>query len=97
MDPAATIRQIKDLCEDQTLSEDERKIELDEILSNLFNWFSRGGFLPVMFGPLARNNYFASSDNVHLLLMLEDQTWVFQRWSIVEPSVKNWEFFLPKE
>ena len=95
MDPAATIRQIKDLCEDQTLSEDERKIDLDEILSNLFNWFSRGGFLPVMFGPLARKNYFINRAGTLSLIMLETGEWVFRQWGVGDKLVQRWNF--PKE
>ena len=95
MDPAATIRQIKDLCEDQTLSEDERKIELDEILSNLFDWLDRGGFCPVMFGHLARKNYFINRAGTLSLIMLETGEWVFRQWGVGDKLVQGWNF--PKE
>jgi hypothetical protein len=95
MDPAATIRQIKDLCEDQTLSEDDRKIELDEILWNLFDWLDRGGFCPVMFGHLARKNYFINRAGTLSLIMLETGEWVFQRRAVRGELSRRWNF--PKE
>lgn len=95
MDPAATIRQIRDLCEDQTLSEDERRIQLDEILLNLFDWLNRDGFLPVMFGHLARDNYFVNSFGTFSLIMLETGEWVFRRWGFRGEVIQRWNF--PKE